>query len=293
MSERIVNTRYNLCCTAHVRARSAPSSPEAVAKGKDTPANASRLYSNVIKAKDLVPSRASNVCPGSRKTSLEYPNGQRSSEAVIARELAAVYNSDTPTVKGIPGSALTSVYSTPVPEESKTNGDDHGGWTTTAKKSCHGWPARESHQSPIRKDCHKLPVKGNPSKNWLGPEQECTVQEAIKKLTRDQRQKISVRQHVISVTGVKKPGTKSTSSWGEGPSNLKGKGPDPRNWGNLSAVGGESLEGVKVGVHPRRPGLAWLGELRRIECRSALRGSRSREQSRGEEHSENTQGVHD
>jgi len=145
MSERIINTCYNLCRTAHVCTRSAPSSPEAVAKGKDTPTNASRLYSDIVRAKDLVPSRVSNVCPGSRKTSLEYPDGQRSSEAVIARELAAVRNSDTPTVKGIPGSALTSVYSTPAPEESETNGDDHGGWTTVAKKSCHGSPVRESH----------------------------------------------------------------------------------------------------------------------------------------------------
>ena len=144
MSERIVNTRYNLRRTAHVRARSAPSSPEAMAKGKDTPTDASRLYSDVIKAKDSAPSRASDVCPGSRKTSPEYPDGQRSSEAVIAKELATVRNSDTATVKGIPGSALTSVYFTPAPEESETNGDDHGGWTTVAKKSRLGSPAREN-----------------------------------------------------------------------------------------------------------------------------------------------------
>jgi len=141
MSERIVNTRYNLRRTAHVRARSAPSSPEAVAKGKDTPADVSRLYSDIVKAKDSVPSRASDECPGLRKTSPEYPDGQRSSEAIIARELATVRNSDTPTVKGIPGSALTSVYSTPAPEESETNGDDldhHGKkeppWITSKRK---------------------------------------------------------------------------------------------------------------------------------------------------------------
>ena len=39
---------------------------------------------------------------------------------------------------------------------------------------------------------------------------------------------------MISIAGVKKPGTKSSSSRGEGPSNLKGKGPDLRNWGALS-----------------------------------------------------------
>ena len=235
MSERIVNTRYNLRRTAHVRARSAPSSPEAVAKGKDTPADVSRLYSDIVKAKDSVPSRASDECPGLRKTSPEYPDGQRSSEAIIARELATVRNSDTPTVKGIPGSALTSVYSTPAPEESETNGDDRGGWTTVAKKSRLGSPARENRRLPIRKDRRESPVKGNPNKSRLGPEQEQTVEEAIKKLTKDQRQKISERQRVVSITGVKKPGTKSTSTRGEGPSNLKGKGPDPRNWGTLSA----------------------------------------------------------
>jgi len=59
------------------------------------------------------------------------------------------------------------------------------------------------------------------------------------------------------------------------------------------AVGGESLEGTKMGVRPRRPGLAGLGELRRLERRSALGGSESREQSRGEERSKNAQGVRD
>lgn len=160
-------------------ARSAPSSPEAAAKGKDTPADASRLYSDVVKAKDSAPSRASDACPGSRKTSPEYPDGQRSSEA---------------------GSALTSVYSTPAPEESETNGDDRRGWTTVVRKSRHGSPAKESRRSPTRKDRRESPVKGNPSKNQLGPEQERTVQEAIKKLTRDQRQKIShleARDHPI------------------------------------------------------------------------------------------------
>ena len=43
------------------------------------------------------------------------------------------------------------------------------------------------------------------------------------------------------------------------------------------SVGGKSLEGVKYGVCPRRLGLAGLGELRGLECRSALEGSRSRE----------------
>jgi len=42
-------------------------------------------------------------------------------------------------------------------------------------------------------------------------------------------------------------------------------------------VGGKSLEGAKYGVRPRRLGLAGLGELRGLERRSALKGSRSRE----------------
>ena len=60
------------------------------------------------------------------------------------------------------------------------------------------------------------------------------MREAINQLTKDQQCKIYERQCVISVTGIKKPGTKSTLSQGEGPSNLKGKGPDPCNWGALS-----------------------------------------------------------
>ncbi|KIM60767.1 hypothetical protein SCLCIDRAFT_26307 [Scleroderma citrinum Foug A] len=169
MSERIVNTCYNLRHTVHVRARSAPSSPEAAAKGNDTPIEANRLYSDVVKAKDLAPSCVSDVSPDSRNFSSEYPDGQRSSEAIIiAGKLAAIHSS----VKGLPGSTLTSVYSTPVPTEGENNGDD--------------------------------------------------------------RRKIYERQRMISVTGVKKPGTKSTLSQGEGPSSLKGKGPDPRNWGALS-----------------------------------------------------------
>jgi len=236
MSERIVNTCYNLHCTVHLRARSAPSSPEAAAKGKDTPADASHLYSDITKAKDSAPSHASNVSPGLRMILLEYPDGQRSSEAIIAGELAAIHSSDTPTVKGLPGSALTSVYSTPAPEESEIDSDDHGGWTTVMRKSCQGSLARKScHGSLTRKGCRESPVKGNPNKSQLGPEQEETVEEAIKKLTEDQCQKIFERQRVISITGVKKPGMKSTSTRGEGPSNLKGKGPDPCNWGTLSA----------------------------------------------------------
>ena len=82
-------------------------------------------------------------------------------------------------------------------------------------------------------------MKESISKHQLRPEQERIVQEAIKQLTKDQQRKIHERQHVISVTGVKKPGTKSTSSRGEGPSNLKGKGPNPCNWGALSACGNE------------------------------------------------------
>jgi len=46
-------------------------------------------------------------------------------------------------------------------------------------------------------------------------------------------------------------------------------------------VGGKSLEGTNMGVHPRRLGLAGLGELRGLERRSALEGSRSRESREG------------
>jgi len=224
MSERIINTRYNLRRTAHVHVRSAPSSPEAAANGKDTPAEATRLYSEVVKAKDVAPSCASDVSPGLRMPSPEYPDGQRSSEAIVAGELTAVRESGTPTVKGLPGSALTSVYSTPALNE---DGDNQGEWTTVTKKSRHGSPAKGSH-------CGS-PERENPKRNRLGLEEENTVREAIKQLTKEQRLKIHERQRVISIAGVKKPGTKSSSSRGEGPSNLKGKGPDPRNWGALSA----------------------------------------------------------
>jgi len=54
----------------------------------------------------------SDISPGLRMTSPEYPDGQRSSEAIVAGELTAVCESGTPTVKGLPGSALTSIYST-------------------------------------------------------------------------------------------------------------------------------------------------------------------------------------
>jgi len=43
----------------------------------------------------------------------------------------------------------------------------------------------------------------------------------------------------------------------------------------LHIVGGKSLEGVEYGVRPRRLGLAGLGELRGLGCRSTLKGSRS------------------
>jgi len=93
--------------------------------------------------------------------------------------------------------------------------------------------------SPARKNCRESPAREHLNKSRLGPEQERTVQEAIRQLTDGQRQKITDRQRVISITGTKRPGTKSTSSRGEGPSNLKGKGPDLRNWGALSGYENE------------------------------------------------------
>ena len=87
----------------------------------------------------------------------------------------------------------------------------------------------------MKESHHESQTKESVSKCQLRPEQEHTMQEAINQLTKDQQHKIYERQHVISVTGVKNPGMKSTSSQGEGPSNLKGKGPDPCNWGALSA----------------------------------------------------------
>ena len=176
----------------------------------------------------------SNVSPDLRNISLEYPNGQRSSEAIIAGKLTAVCNSDTLTVKGLPGtpgSNLTSVYSTPALKGSETDGGDREEWTTMMRKSRPGSLARKNHcESPAREHLNK---------SRLGPEQEQTVQEAIRQLTDGQCQKITDRQCVISITGTKRPGTKSTSSRGEGPSNLKGKGPDPCNWGALSGYENE------------------------------------------------------
>ena len=195
MSERTINTRYNLHCTTHAHERSAPSSPEAVAKGNDTPADASCLYSDIIKVKDSAPSCMPDVSPGSRKFLSVYPNGHQSSEAIIAGELTAVcksstltamHESSTLTGKGIPGT-LTSVYSTPVLKEGKNDSDDHGEWTTVTRRSHHGSPARENrHKSLERKNPRSLTVKESMSKGWLKPEQEHTVQEAIKQLTEAQ-----------------------------------------------------------------------------------------------------------
>ena len=146
----------------HVHARSAPSSPEAAAKGNDTPIEANHLYSDVMKAKDSAPSRVSNVSPDSRNFSSEYPDGQRSSEAIIiAGELAAIRSS----IKGLPGSALTSVYSTPVPTEGENNGDDRVGWTTVMRKSHHGSPV--SQESLTKKSHHDSQTKESVSKCQL------------------------------------------------------------------------------------------------------------------------------
>ena len=149
-----------------------------MAKGKDTPAEATRLYSEVVKAKDVTSSCASDISPGLRMTSPEYPDGQRSSEAIVAGELTAVRESGTPTAKGLPGSTLTSIYSTPALKEGEENGDDQGEWTTVVRKSSHGSPAKGSRRGS--------PERENPKRNRLGPEQENTVQEAIKQLTKEQ-----------------------------------------------------------------------------------------------------------
>ena len=144
MSERIVNTCYNLCRAAHIHARSAPSSPEAAAKGNDTPIELTQLYSEIVKKGSALSHETS---PDSRTFLLEYPSDQRSSEAVIAKQLQEVVaDHDTSTMKGLPGSALTSVYSTPhAPEEGRGGDDDHIGWTTVTRKSHNGSLAKDSH----------------------------------------------------------------------------------------------------------------------------------------------------
>ena len=85
-----------------------------MAKGSDTPIEVNCLYSDVMKVKDLVPSHVSNVSPDLRNFSLEYPDGQRSLEAVIAKQLQEVVaDRNTSTMKGLPGSAFVEVTRAP------------------------------------------------------------------------------------------------------------------------------------------------------------------------------------
>ena len=118
---------------------------------------------------------SAQLCTRCLNDSSEYPNRHRSLKAIIAGGLNAVCESCTLIRKGIPGapgSALTSVHSTPVLKEGETDGDDHGEWTTVMRKNCHESLARENcHGSLTKKGHHGSPAKGTLGKSQLGPKQ--------------------------------------------------------------------------------------------------------------------------
>ena len=69
-------------------------------------------------------------------------------------------------------------------------------------------------------------------KNWdndLTAEQEAVVNEAENQLTSTQKEQLSRRYEKVQR---KTAPCDRSESWGEGPSNPKGKGVDPCNWGD-------------------------------------------------------------
>ncbi|KAJ8481441.1 hypothetical protein ONZ45_g15313 [Pleurotus djamor] len=74
---------------------------------------------------------------------------------------------------------------------------------------------------------NKLPLKTAPA---LNPEQSVTVEKAANSLSQHQRDLIAKRQQALQEGS---RAHETPVSLGEGPSQGKGKGVDPRNWGNL------------------------------------------------------------
>jgi hypothetical protein len=122
------------------------------------------------------------------------------------------------TTNGNDNDTLSSIS----PESNK--GDHWDEWTTVLRK-------RTRHPKSKKRVANsgKQPIlnKANP-----------VIEQAAGKLTKEQRNKIFRRYENLKI----RPTTNDTSSEhsrGEGPSRLKGKSIDPRNWGGLKLSGAE------------------------------------------------------
>ncbi|KAJ8462316.1 hypothetical protein ONZ45_g17979 [Pleurotus djamor] len=88
-------------------------------------------------------------------------------------------------------------------------------------------PDTPSKGDTNQKNKNKLPLKVAPA---LNPEQSVTVEKAANSLSQHQRDLIAKRQQALQESS---RAHETPVSLGEGPSQGKGKGVDPRNWGNL------------------------------------------------------------
>jgi hypothetical protein len=250
------HTRYNLRRTMRARANSLPS-PQAPLRGESpltpappslnearpsTPDTAMRTYSDVVRGNRKSMSAPSGVNDdsnlpierGSLETSTTHPLAARveNPRANNNNKHVSEHINDNVPEMIVADKNLTKV-------ESDSDGDDHCDWTTVRRKDRRGRLSEAGSRAAQRAD------------KALRPEQEKVVREAEKHLSPMDRALINKRILTVTKAPYARPKTsESTTSREEGPSNLtKGKGPDPRNWGAVSASSEEvNLEAQRAAL---------------------------------------------
>ena len=163
-----------------------------------------RSYSDVVASRPPSPSRERHILPS--KNPVEDPENTRVPPAYRQ------YNEETVVENNyIQNAELSSSVNSENSEEADSL------WTTVKRRRAQG-------RGPLR------------NKQFLTSEQARLVERAAKGMTVEQKRRIRQRQEKLKV---RRPS--SVSSRGEGPSRPKGKGIDPREWGNVN-ISRESLD---------------------------------------------------
>ena len=157
------------------------------------------------------------------------PSPRRETEAIVARDNVSnhlesgvvVENNNTPKMVD-----TTTSFEGESPE--LESNEPEAPWTTVQRRRARSLSSLDRNQTIRKKDGGVKPE--------LTREQVKAVKEAATKLTAQQKETLRRRQRKVPVAR-----RESVSSRGEGPSEPKGKGPDPMEWGGLN-ISRESLD---------------------------------------------------
>ena len=195
----------------------------------------SHRRSRVVISRDLPPHIPSLVADAEPNAALysdivasRPPSPRKEVDAVLARDVASDHSEG----------GMLEESNSPVPKRIETSYDEDEAPDFGENESRSSWTTvkRRRARSLSSLDLARSIRKGNevPGQR-LTNEQVQAVRKATTNLTTPQRNTIRRRQEKIPVGR-----DSSTSSRDEGPSNLKGKGIDPREWGNVN-ISRESL----------------------------------------------------